>query len=172
MDVLNFGAVIQRISWAGQDQNLCLGYPDAHPYLTNPGKLGAIVGRYANRINQARAVIDGKSYEFDANNGAHCLHGGRETLGLRAFEVLELSKSHVVLFQTLPDGHMGFPGDLDVWVTYRLLGATIQIDIRAKTNATTLCNITGHSYFNFSGAPTIADHQFQVAALFDLCQKY
>ena len=164
VDVLNFGAVIQRISWAGQDQNLCLGYPDAHPYLTNPGKLGAIVGRYANRINQARAVIDGKSYEFDANNGAHCLHGGRETLGLRAFEVLELSKSHVVLFQTLPDGHMGFPGDLDVWVTYRLLGATIQIDIRAKTNATTLCNITGHSYFNFSGAPTIADHQLQVAA--------
>ena len=140
VDVLNFGAVIQRISWAGQDQNLCLGYPDAHPYLTNPGKLGAIVGRYANRINQARAVIDGKSYEFDANNGAHCLHGGRETLG-----------------------HMGFPGDLDVWVTYRLLGATVQIDIRAKTNATTLCNITGHSYFNFSGAPTIADHQLQVA---------
>jgi aldose 1-epimerase len=92
------------------------------------------------------------------------LHGGRETLGLRAFDVLEHSGSHVVLFQRMPDGHMGFPGTLDVWVTYRLQGATLGIDIRAKSDATTLCNITGHSYFNFTGAPTIADHQLQVAA--------
>lgn len=164
LDVLNFGAVLQRISWAGQTQNLCLGYPTVEPYLTNPGKLGAIVGRYANRINQARAVIEGKPYKFDANNGAHCLHGGRETLGLRAFDVLDHSKSEVVLFQKQPDGHMGFPGALDVWVTYRLIGATVQIDIRAKSDATTLCNITGHSYFNFTGAATIAGHTLQVAA--------
>jgi aldose 1-epimerase len=64
----------------------------------------------------------------------------------------------------MPDGHMGFPGALDVWVTYRLLGATLGVDIRAKTDAPTLCNITGHAYFNFTGAPTIADHQLQVAA--------
>jgi aldose 1-epimerase len=164
VDVLNFGAVLQRIAWAGKDYNLCLGYPTVDPYLTNPGKFGAIVGRYANRINQAQAVIDGVPYKFDANNGAHCLHGGRETLGLRAFDVLEHSGSHVVLFQRMPDGHMGFPGTLDVWVTYRLRGATLGSDIRAKTDATTLCNITGHSYFNFTGAPTIADHQLQVAA--------
>ena len=164
VDVLNLGGVLQRISWAGQDHNLCLGYPTVDPYLTNPGKLGAIVGRYANRINQAKAMIDGVSFNFDANNGAHCLHGGRETLGLRAFDVLEHSRSHVVLFQGMPDGHMGFPGALDVWVTYRLQGARLGIDIRAKTDATTLCNITGHAYFNFTGAPTIADHQLQVAA--------
>ena len=164
VDVLNLGAVLQRIAWAGQDHNLCLGYPTVVPYLTNPGKLGAIVGRYANRINQAQALVDGVPYKFDANNGAHCLHGGRETLGLRAFDVLEHSGSHVVLFQRMPDGHMGFPGTLDVWVTYRLQGATLGIDIRAKSDATTLCNITGHSYFNFTGAPTITDHQLQVAA--------
>ena len=164
VDVLNLGGVLQRISWAGQDHNLCLGYPTVEPYLTNPGKLGAIVGRYANRINQAQAMIDGVPHKFDANNGAHCLHGGRETLGLRAFDVLEHSGSHVVLFQQQPDGHMGFPGTLDVWVIYRLNGATLGIDIRAKTDATTLCNITGHSYFNFTGAPTIADHHLQVAA--------
>ena len=164
VDVLNLGAVLQRIAWAGQDHNLCLGYTTVYPYLTNPGKLGAIVGRYANRINQAQAVIDGVPYKFDANNGAHCLHGGRETLGLRAFDVLEHSVSHVVLFQRMHDGHMGFPGTLDVWVTYRLQGATLGIDIRAKTDATTLCNITGHAYFNFTGASTIADHQLQVAA--------
>jgi len=76
VDVLNFGAVLQRISWA-------------------------IVGRYANRINQAQAMIDGVSYKFDANNGVHCLHGGRETLGLRAFDVLEHSGSHAVLLQRL-----------------------------------------------------------------------
>ena len=87
-----------------------------------------------------------------------------ETLGLRVFDVLEHSGSHVVLFQRMPDGHMGFPGTLDVWVTYRLQGATLGIDIRAKSDATTLCNITGHSYFNFTGAPTITDHQLQVAA--------
>ncbi len=126
---------LQRIAWAGQDHNLCLGYPTVDPYLTNPGKLGAIVGRYANRINQAQALVDGVPYKFDANNGAHCLHGGRETLGLRAFDVLEHSGSHVVLFQRMPDGHMGFPGALDVWVTYRLQGATLGIDIRAKTDA-------------------------------------
>ena len=89
VDVLNLGAVLQRIAWAGQDHNLCLGYPTVDPYLTNPDKLGAIVGRYANRINQAQALVDGVPYKFDANNGAHCLHGGRETLGLRAFDVLE-----------------------------------------------------------------------------------
>ena len=164
VDVLNLGAVLQRISWAGQDRNLCLGYPAAEPYLTNPGNLGAIVGRYANRINHARAVIDGVLYKFDANNGAHCLHGGRETLGLRAFDVLEHSVSHVVLFQRMPDGHMGFPGALDVWITYRLHEATLGVDIRAKTDATTLCNITGHSYFKFTGASTIADHQLQMVA--------
>ena len=134
VDVLNLGAVLQRISWAGQDHNLCLGYPTVDPYLINPGKLGAIVGRYANRINQAQAMINGVSYEFDANNGAHCLHGGRETLGLRAFDVLEHARSHVVLFQRMPDGLMGFPGALDVWVTYRLLGATLGVDIHAKTD--------------------------------------
>ena len=85
VDVLNLGGVLQRISWAGQDHNLCLGYPTVEPYLTNPGKLGAIVGRYANRINQAQAVIDGVPYKLDANNGAHCLHGGRETLGWFCF---------------------------------------------------------------------------------------
>lgn len=164
VDILDFGGVVQRISWRSDAQNLCLGYETVEPYFTNPGKLGAIVGRYANRINNARAIIDGDEYLLDANNGAHCLHGGHETLGLRLFDILEFSQSHVVLFQSMPNGHMGFPGALDVWVTYRLNGSTLALDIQAKTDATTLCNITGHSYFNFSGEPTFMDHQLRVVA--------
>jgi len=163
--ILTIGAAIQSLSWCDSAHSMVLGYPTVEPYFTNPGKLGVIVGRYANRIRGARAEIDGAEYHFDANlGGIHCLHGGRDTLGLRVMTLVEATPVSVHLRDVLPDGHMGFPGNLTVDVIYALDGATLRTTILGKTDATTLCNFTGHSYFNLSGNHDISDHRLQVAA--------
>lgn len=163
--ILSLGGVIQWLGWAGTDQNLVLGYPTVDPYLKNPGKLGALVGRYANRIAGAQAVIGGKTYHFDANvRDTHTLHGGRDTMAFHLMQVVDSTPTSVQLRDVIPDGHMGFPGTLTVDVTYTLDGSVLRTTIAATTDAPTLCNITGHSYFNLSGDHDISDHTLQVHA--------
>lgn len=163
--VLTLGGIIQSVTWAGSAQSMVLGYDTPDPYLTNPGKLGAIVGRYANRIGGARAVIAGRPYTFDPNfKGRHTLHGGSETLATQMFVCVESTPVSAHLRHIMPDGHMGFPGNLTVDVVYTLDGATLRMSIIATTDAPTLCNITGHSYFNLTGDDDISAHRLVVHA--------
>ena len=163
LKVLSLGAIIQDIRMRNVTHSLVLGYPRLEPYFSNLGKLGAIVGRYANRISHGKAKIDGKIYSFDKNqNKTHTLHGGTDGSAARNWKIIDYDKSKVKLLDELPDGHMGFPGNLTVETTYKVNKTTIDIFIEASTDKTTLCNFTNHSYFNLDGAKNIANHSLIV----------
>ena len=163
LKVLSLGAIIQDIRMKNVTHSLVLGYPRLEPYFINSGKLGAIVGRYANRISNGKATIDGKIYSFDKNqNKTHTLHGGTDGSAARNWKIIEYDKAKVKLLDELPDGHMGFPGNLKVETTYKVNKTTIDIFIEASTDKTTLCNFTNHSYFNLDGTKDIANHSLIV----------
>ena len=163
LKVLSLGAIIQDVRMRGLTHSLVLGYPRLEPYFINSGKLGAIVGRYANRIANGKAKIDGKIYSLNKNqNKTHTLHGGADGSAARNWKIIEHDKSKVKLFDELPDGHMGFPGNLKVETTYKVNKSTINIFIEASTDKTTLCNFTNHSYFNLDGTKNIANHNLIV----------
>ena len=163
LKVLSLGAIIQDIRMRNVTHSLVLGYPRLEPYFINLGKLGAIVGRYANRISHGKTKIDGKIYSFDKNqNKTHTLHGGTDGSAARNWKIIDYDKSKVKLLDKLPDGHMGFPGNLTVETTYNVNKTSIDIFIEARTDKTTLCNFTNHSYFNLDGAKNIANHSLIV----------
>ena len=163
LKVLSLGAIIQDVRMRSVTHSLVLGYPRLEPYFINSGKLGAIVGRYANRIANGKAKIDGKIYSFNKNQDkTHTLHGGIDGSAARNWKIIEHDKSKVKLSDELPDGHMGFPGNLKVETTYKVNKSTIDIFIEASTDKTTLCNFTNHSYFNLDGSKNIANHNLIV----------
>lgn len=164
--VLSYGAILQDLRLAGNHQSLVLGYDDLSSYLEDDNYFGAIVGRVANRIAKGTAVIKGTHYALDQNiEGGHQLHGGRDGTASRTWNVIEHSSTHVTLRDTLPDGHMGYPGNLTVTARYEMLAdQLLSLDIEAVSDAPTLCNFAHHSYFNLGGGDTIDGHSLQVFA--------
>src|SRR5207302_10644461 len=119
-------------------------------------RCGAIIGRYAGRIAGARFTVDGKEVALKPNDGPNALHGGAiPGFDSKVWTVAPLRgrTSGAVLRYTSPDGEQGFPGTLNVAVTYRLLADnSLRIDYAATTSAATHINFTNHSYFNLAGA--------------------
>ncbi len=163
--VLSFGAALQDLRLAGHDSSLVLGYPELTPYLSNPHYLGSIVGRYANRIKNGRTILGGREIQLDRNALGHHLHGGTNGTAHRNWRIMEHDESKVTLGDVLPDGHMGFPGRLSVWVTYEVTHAQqLRVSIRAQSDAETLCNFTSHNYYNLDGSADIRHHLLQLNA--------
>ncbi len=166
--VLEWGAVIQDLRLDGHDAPLVLGFGAFEDYVRSSPYFGAIVGRYANRIGGGRFAIEGRRYEADLNFlGKHTLHGGMESTGKRVWTVAERGSDFITLTLRDPDGHMGFPGTVDMTCTYRLkLPGTLSIELSATTDRPTLCNLTNHSYFNLDdgGRDSILDHRLMLAA--------
>lgn len=146
-------------------RSIVLGHPRYGDYLTPRGiYFGAIVGRFANRIGGARVRIGDRDHALDANFlGQHLLHGGADGTGVRNWRIEEHAPDRVTLVDHLPDGHMGFPGALDVRVTYAL-DRGLSITIEATSDAETLCNFAPHPYLNLDGAVDILEHRLQVSA--------
>ncbi|MDS9466724.1 aldose epimerase family protein [Paracoccus sp. MBLB3053] len=164
--VITLGASLQDLRLAGIGHPLVLGYPTLSPYLSEGRFFGAIVGRCANRISSGVAEIEGRTYVLDRNERDRTtLHGGADGTGRRNWKVVEQGTDFVILADELPDGHMGFPGRLEVRVIYRILPElSLQITIEAKSDATTLCNFAQHSYFNLDGQKDLSDHILCVPA--------
>ncbi|SFD80464.1 aldose epimerase family protein [Roseivivax sediminis] len=163
--LLSYGATVRDLRLSGVGHPLVLGYDDVADYAREVPYMGAIVGRVANRIGDGTAEIAGETCRFDLNEGAmQTLHGGKDGTGRRLWRIEEESDTHVVFADTLPDGHMGFPGTLDVRVRYALDGGTLEIEISAETDAPTLCNFASHCYFNLSGQQSIDDHLLTIDA--------
>lgn len=161
--VLNIGAALQDLRLKGHAAPLVLGYQDPLDYLHNPNYLGAIVGRVANRISGGAFTLDGTRFELDKNeNGTTTLHGGHDGCSHRVWDVLDHGPDYVSLSQSLPDGHMGFPGQLDLTVTYQLRDAELAVTIHAQTNAKTVCNPAPHFYFNLDGRADLSNHLLQL----------
>lgn len=151
--VLEYGCTVESVCVRDRSGALCdvvLGYNTLEDYERGTVFLGAFVGRCANRIEGARFMLDGKTVSLEANDGKNHLHG---TFGKRVYKG-SITNGSLVLRGTSPDGDDGFPGTVEVCVTYTLTddGALV-MDYRAETDAPTLVNLTNHSYFNLDGQP-------------------
>jgi aldose 1-epimerase len=165
-NVLTWGAVVQDLRLDGIAHPLVLGFPEFKHYPTCSPSFGSIVGRVANRIRNGRAEIGGKTYQFDRNVlDRHTLHGGNAGAGKQLWKISASGDDFVTLSLTLPDGHMGFPGALDVYATYRIVtGPALEIEITAESDVETLCNFAHHSYFNLDGGGDARRQEFQAHA--------
>ncbi|MDN5567974.1 MAG: galactose mutarotase, partial [Paracoccus sp. (in: a-proteobacteria)] len=163
--VLTLGGIVQDLRMAGVEHPLVLGFPDIADYLDRGLYVGALVGRCANRIAQGRISVEGHSYELDRNFRArHTLHGGRDGMAVQIWQVLQTGSDHVVLGLTLPDGHMGFPGTLQITARIALQADGLVIDLQATSDAATPCNLAHHGYFDLDGQGDIRTHILQLDA--------
>ena len=157
----NFGARIVSImvpDRRGTLRDVVLGYDNIAQYADYQhfgSDFGAAIGRYANRINQGRIVVDGKTVQLPRNNYGHCLHGGFTGWQYQVYDGKQLNDSTVEMSLVSPDGNNGFPGTVRATVRYTLT-ADNAIDIRyeATTDKKTVINMTNHSYFNLNGNPS------------------
>jgi len=164
--ILDYGATLVALEVPdrhGERGDVVLGfdeverYRDPHPYF------GGTIGRYANRIAAGRFVLDGTAYRLACNDGPNHLHGG-----LCGFDRVMWSAQHsgnrLALRYHSRHGEEGYPGNLDVRVTYALEGSTLRIDYEATCDRPTVVNLTNHSYFNLAGRGTIHEHVLRIAA--------
>ena len=170
--ITNFGGRIVSImvpNKNGEMKDVVLGFSNIQAYLpeNNQTDFGASIGRYANRIDQGKIVIDGEEIQLPQNNFGHCLHGGPNGWQYKVYEGSKPNDSTVVLTLNSPDGDENFPGNVTATVTYTLTSENaIDIDYKATTDKVTVINMTNHSYFNLSGNPRlpITDHTLYVNA--------
>ncbi|MBE8166957.1 MAG: galactose mutarotase [Shewanella sp.] len=163
IEVLSLGGIIRNL-WVpdreGTRQNIVLGCDSAEAYLEQNAHLGAIAGRFANRIAKGKLHFEGQDYQLDVNNQANCLHGGSEGFNQKQWQIGHLADG-IRLTLCSPDGDMGFPGDCNVQLDYRLDGNNLFVDIDATTTKPCPINLTQHSYFNLDGSLHIGSHRFQ-----------
>jgi aldose 1-epimerase len=154
--VTDFGARIVSIEAPDREGafgHVLLGFENAEAYLEAGGSFGAILGRYANRIDGGRFTLDGKAYQLAVNDAGGTLHGGPRGFANALWRVENFDADAAELAMTLvsPDGDQGFPGTLSVTVTYRLRGCALQIALSATTDRPTIVNLSSHPYFNLAG---------------------
>ncbi|MFI7384913.1 aldose epimerase family protein [Streptomyces sp. NPDC049813] len=155
--VLTYGGVLQSVEVPdreGARADIVLGFPDLATYLARPEPyLGAVVGRYANRIAGGRFPLDERVYHLAQNNGANSLHGGERGFDKRVWDAAAVGEHALRLSRVSPHGEEGFPGRLTVSVTYALEeGGVLRVSYEAETDAPTIVNLTNHSYWNLGGA--------------------
>ena len=138
----------------GKMTDVVLGYDNIGQYVQSDGNYGALIGRYGNRINQGKFTLDDIEYTLPQNNGAHCLHGGPQGYHARMWDAKQLNDQALELTYLSKDGEAGFPGNLDIKVTYTLTDDNaVGIKYEATTDKKTVVNLPNHSYFNLSGVP-------------------
>ena len=173
--ILPLGATITRLEAPdrhGTCADVVLGFDKVESYLASQAYFGAVVGRYANRIRGGRFPLDGREVRLSVNEGANCLHGGAEGFSHRIWSIDKEQTAlphRASLSLVSEDGDQGFPGQLEVRVTYCWSDDfCLDIAYEATTTAPTPVNLTQHSYFNLSGVATpvqtILDHLLIICA--------
>ncbi|WEJ98422.1 MAG: galactose mutarotase [Candidatus Sphingomonas phytovorans] len=156
--ILSYGATLQSLiapDRNGKLADVVLGYDDLAGYVDKPNFFGVTVGRYANRIAKGRFAIDGKTWQLPINNAPNSLHGGTKGFDKVVWRVVSVENgpvARVTFGYVSPDGDQGYPGKLDVTVTYGLdeKGA-LSIEYKAATDAPTIVNMTNHAIFDLAG---------------------
>ena len=156
--ITNFGGRIVSImvpDKTGKMQDVVLGFDSVADYVKIPSDFGASIGRYANRINKARFVLDGDTVHLIPNNFGHCLHGGPKGWQYQVYQkVNQVNDTTLELTRLSPDGDQNFPGNVTAKVTFVLTADNaIKINFEATTDKKTVINMCNHSYFNLSGNP-------------------
>ncbi|MFE9603377.1 aldose epimerase family protein [Streptomyces hokutonensis] len=166
--VLSYGGIVQSVEVpdrAGHAADVVLGFAGLDGYLSHPEPyLGALVGRYANRIAGGRFPLEGVTCSLAQNNAPNSLHGGERGFDKRVWDV-EPVEHGLRLSRVSGHGEEGFPGRLDVSATYTLdESGALRIAYEATTDAPTVVNLTNHSYFDLSGTGSAAGHELRLAA--------
>ncbi|MFF1527984.1 aldose epimerase family protein [Cellulomonas sp. NPDC058312] len=174
--ILTYGGIIQSLDVPDRRNNpvdVVLGFSDLQGYIdnNNPGPyFGAIIGRYGNRIANGQFELDGQTYTLAQNNNGNHLHGGIESFDKKVWAATPIQGNRSVGLQldyTSVDGEEGYPGSLDVQVTYTLTREQrLEIHYTATTDAPTVVNLTNHTYWNLQGEGTssILDHELTLPA--------
>lgn len=154
----------------GNFEHVVLGFDSLECYLGKHPKLGATVGRYANRIKNAEFSLNGQVYPLDKNNKGHSIHGGIKGFNLRTFDTdtfYTVKDTAVVVFK-YKSVHLegGFPGNLDLSIAYKLTNRNeIILEYMATTDKPTVVNLTNHSYFNLTGCnASVLNHLYMIKA--------
>jgi aldose 1-epimerase len=169
--ITNYGGIIVSIvvpDKNGKAGDVVLGFDQFEGYIKNPPYLGALIGRYGNRIGHAKFSLEGKSYSLPPNNNGNSLHGGLkgfDKVVWKAEPLNAVTGAALKLSYLSKDGEEGYPGNLSAIVTYTLTPQNeLKIDYQATTDKTTVVNLTNHSYFNLAGSGNILDHVLQLYA--------
>ena len=170
--VTNYGLIITDIQTAdrnGKLGHIVLGFDNLEQYLKGHPFFGAIAGRVANRIAKGKFTLEGQEYTLAVNNNPNHLHGGRKGFDKQVWDAKPLpAREHeqAIEFHYLSkDGEEGYPGNLDVTVTYTLTDDDeLRMDYRATTDKATPVNLTNHSYFNLAGGGDTLDTEITIDA--------
>jgi len=166
--ILSYGGIVQSLEVPDRDgrtADVVLGFADLDGYLAHPEPyLGALIGRYANRIAGGRFTLDGVAYPLARNNAPNSLHGGEHGFDKRVWDATPVDHG-VRLSRVSPDGEEGFPGRLEMAATYTLeADGALRIAYEAVTDAPTVVNPTNHSYVNLAGSGNAGGHELRLAA--------
>ena len=166
--ILGLGGIIHKLEVGGTD--IVASYGSVEGNIYGAAYRGALIGRYANRIADGKFTLNGKEYGLAKNErGVNHLHGGNVGFNKRIFDVtqiVEKDTEKLVLTYFSPDGEEGYPGNLDVTVTYAICNNDFSISYKAKSDADTYLNMTNHAYFNLNGydSGSMLDHTLQIFA--------
>ncbi|UGU17143.1 galactose mutarotase [Sinomicrobium kalidii] len=168
LSTFNYGATIQQLIVRDKndnDVNVVLGFEKEEDYYNNPFYIGASIGRYAGRISKGGFSLNGDHYELHQENGVH-LHGGKNGLNKKQWQpehiVQDTDTPSITYTVTSPHLEEGYPGNLKVSVTYKLIGNSLKIVYEATTDRTTVLNLTNHAYFNLEGRNSVLDHELKL----------
>ena len=168
-DILTYGGALRSLRVPGRDGrtvDILLGFDTLEDYRTQDKFIGALIGRYANRIGGASFDLGGVHYTLAQNDGKNHLHGGAVGFDKQVWKVEDAGDDRLTLSLISPDRQEGYPGTMTVRVTYRLEGGSLSIDYRAGSDQDTLCNLTNHAYFNLGGHASgpVLNHKIQLFA--------
>ncbi|WP_120180448.1 aldose epimerase family protein [Pelobium manganitolerans] len=153
---------------AGKLTDVVVGFGSADAYQQpTDGFYGATIGRFGNRIAKGKFTIDGKEYQANINDGVNSLHGGTNGFKTKVWDASQPNDHTLILSYLSKDGEEGYPGNLNVKVTYSLTDDNeLKMDYEATTDKKTIVNLTNHAYFNLNGegSGTILDHTLQIYA--------
>lgn len=167
LSVLNFGATVQSLVITdknGTKKNVVMGFDNMEQYMDDDGRtyFGAVVGRVANRIQDAEFYIEGEKYSLVKNNGTNCLHGGTDGFDKKFFDLTDAEDDYMTFSTFVEDGDEGFPGNISLSVKYTFKNGLLMIEYLATTTATTPLALTNHTYFNLDGAGDIKNHKLKL----------
>ncbi len=170
--IMTYGGILVSLKVPGREgtvDDVVLGFDSLDKYqsVPPPPYFGALIGRYGNRIGNAKFTLDGKEYKLAANNGKNHLHGGLRGFDKVVWKAKTPDRHSLELTYLSKDGEEGYPGNLTAIVTYTLTDDNeLRIDYKATTDKDTILNLTNHSYFNLAGQGEgdVLGHQIMINA--------